>query len=80
MVFLALSAMLSAFGVEVLAFSLLDAEGEVRTCLPVSASPFLGYPQPPSLAGQVHRSGWPSALPPAPAGTLGRAGSAPTPG
>lgn len=30
MVFLALSAMLSAFGVEVLAFSLLEAEGEVR--------------------------------------------------
>lgn len=36
-VFLALSAMLSAFGVEVLAFSLLEAEGEVRT-------PFLSQP------------------------------------
>lgn len=31
MVFLALSAMLSDFGVEVLAFSLLEAERDVRT-------------------------------------------------
>lgn len=48
MVFPALSAMLSAFGVEVLAFSLLEAEGEVRTLLSVysrapSALPFLGW-------------------------------------
>lgn len=56
MVFPALSAMLSAFGVEVLAFSLLEAEGEVKEPCFLS---ILGHPQPsPSLAGQVKGPSW----------------------
>lgn len=62
MVFLALSAMLSAFGVEVLAFSLLEAEREVRTlpsCLSEGLLSTLGYPQSfPSLAGQEKEPSW----------------------
>lgn len=61
MVFLALSAMLSAFGVEVLAFSLLEAERGENLAFLSQLGPSV-YSRAPSvlsfLAGQVKEPSW----------------------
>lgn len=117
MVLLALSAVFSAFGVEVLAFSLVGAEGRVRKAPGLAKGSTLrrksgfassqarasGLSRPPSDLRERRAPGvgghWvsaepdrvftspgrmrrvrSSASPPVPAGTPGRAGSAPTPG